>query len=129
MVESCFDEEFLKAWNRCPASSSANDAKTRLENLILFLKGEVEGEERISSAMSGFGLTKEENVKMPRKKKYYLETQWGKIPTASSKAPEIKKPKCIFYDGNHASSDSFNAQKLTLEKKQKIVRDKNCCFA
>ncbi|GBN58346.1 hypothetical protein AVEN_148348-1 [Araneus ventricosus] len=68
--------------------------------------------------MSGFGLTKEEDVKMPRKKKYNLETQRSKIPTASSKAPEIKKPKCIFCDGKHASSDCFNVQKLTLEKKK-----------
>ncbi|GBN96939.1 hypothetical protein AVEN_232744-1 [Araneus ventricosus] len=134
MVESCFDEEFLKAWNRSPTSSSANDAKERLENLMLFLKGEVEGEERISLAMSGFGLTKGEDVKMPRKKKYNLETQRGKIPTASmllasTRTTEVKKPKCIFCDGKHVSSDCFNAQKLTLKEKQKIVRDKNCCFA
>ncbi|GBO33588.1 hypothetical protein AVEN_230191-1 [Araneus ventricosus] len=75
MVESCFDEEFLKAWNRSPTSSSANDSKERLENLMLFLKSEVEGEERISVAMSGFGVTEGEDVKMPRKNKYNLETQ------------------------------------------------------
>ncbi|GBN40527.1 hypothetical protein AVEN_120918-1 [Araneus ventricosus] len=126
MVESCFDEEFLKAWNRSPTSSSANDAKERLENLMLFIKGEVEGEERISLAMSGFGLTKGEDIKMPRKKKYNLETQRGKIPTASmllasTRTTEVKKPKCIFCDGKHVSSDCFNAQKLTLEEKQKIA--------
>ncbi|GBO14830.1 hypothetical protein AVEN_264051-1 [Araneus ventricosus] len=134
MVESCFEEEFLKAWNRIPTSSSANDAKERLENLMLFLKGEVEGDERISLAMSGFGLTKGEDVKMPKEKKYNLETQRGKIPTASmllasTRTTEVKKPKCIFCDGKHVSSDCFNAQKLTLEEKQKIVRDRNCCFA
>ncbi|GBN01823.1 hypothetical protein AVEN_204961-1 [Araneus ventricosus] len=126
MVESCFDEEFLKAWNRSRTSSSANDVKERL-----FLKGEAEGEERISLAMSGFGLTKGEDVKKPRKKKYNLETQRGKIPTASmllasTRATEVKKPKCIFCDGKHASSDCFNAQKLTLEEKQKIAfKNKN----
>ncbi|GBL72837.1 hypothetical protein AVEN_39305-1 [Araneus ventricosus] len=135
MVESCFDEEFLKAWNRSPTSSSANDAKEWLENLMLFLKGEVEGEERIFLAMSGFGLTKGEDVKkMPRKKKYNLETQRGKIPTvtvllASTRTTEVKKPKCIFCDGKYVDSDCFNAHKLTLEEKQKKVRDKNCCFA
>ncbi|GBO13856.1 hypothetical protein AVEN_267481-1 [Araneus ventricosus] len=50
---------------------------------MLFLKGEVEGEERISLAMSGFGVTKGEDVKMPKEKKYNLETQSDKIPTAS----------------------------------------------
>ncbi|GBM42576.1 hypothetical protein AVEN_183857-1 [Araneus ventricosus] len=48
---------------------------------------------------------------------------------ASTRTTEVKKPKCIFCDGKHVSSDCFNAQKLTLEEKQKIVRDKNCCFA
>ncbi|GBN50018.1 hypothetical protein AVEN_95575-1 [Araneus ventricosus] len=84
--------------------------------------------------MSGFGVTKGEDVKMPREKKYNLETQRGKIPTASmllasTRTTEVKKPKCIFCNGKHVSSDSFNAQNLTLEEKQKIVRDKNCCFA
>ncbi|GBN74492.1 hypothetical protein AVEN_110561-1 [Araneus ventricosus] len=101
---------------------------------MLFLKGKVEGEERISLAMSGFGVTKGEDVKMPRKKKYNIETQRGKIPTASmllssTRAAEVKKPKCIFCDGKHASSDCFNAKKLTLEEKQKIIRGKKCCFA
>ncbi|GBL72249.1 hypothetical protein AVEN_115216-1 [Araneus ventricosus] len=132
MDESCFDEEFLKAWNTSPASSSTNDAKEWLENLMLFLKGEVEGEERISLVMSGFGVTKGEDVKMPRKRKYNLETQRGKIPSiymllASSKVPEIKKPKCIFCDGKHVSSDCFNAQKLTLEKKEDILDQAVIC--
>ncbi|GBM61399.1 hypothetical protein AVEN_70762-1 [Araneus ventricosus] len=124
MVESCFDEDFLKDWNRSPASSSANDAKERLENLMIFLKGEVEGLEIISLAMSGIGVTNGEDVKMPRKKKYNLETQRGKIPTASmllasTRATEVKKPKCIFCDGKRVSSDCFNAQKLTLEEKKR----------
>ncbi|GBM23226.1 hypothetical protein AVEN_159900-1 [Araneus ventricosus] len=76
--------------------------------------------------MSGFGVTKGEDVKMPKKKKYNLQTQRGKIPSASmllasSKAPEIKKPKCVFCEGKHVSSDVFNAQKLTLAEKQRIV--------
>ncbi|GBM45479.1 hypothetical protein AVEN_210215-1 [Araneus ventricosus] len=48
---------------------------------------------------------------------------------ASTRATEVKKPKCIFCDVKHVSSDCFNAQKLTLEEKQNIVRYKNCCFA
>ncbi|GBN16629.1 hypothetical protein AVEN_15886-1 [Araneus ventricosus] len=89
---------------------------------MLFLKGKVEGEKRISLAMSGFGVTKGEDVKMPRKKKYNIETQRGKIPTASmllssTRAAEVKKPKCIFCDGKHASSDYFNAKKLNTGEK------------
>ncbi|GFR08052.1 uncharacterized protein TNCT_623391 [Trichonephila clavata] len=133
MVGSCVFKEFLRAWNKSPASNSANDAKVRLESLMLVLKGEVEGQERITLAMSGFGVTKGGN-KLPSKMKYIREIQRGNILSASmllasSKAPEIKKPKCIFCSSKHASSDCFNSQKLTLEEKQKLVRDMNCCCA
>ncbi|GBM14331.1 hypothetical protein AVEN_55328-1 [Araneus ventricosus] len=82
--------------------------------------------------MSNFGVTKGEDVKMPRKKKYNLETQRDKIPTASmllasTRATEVKKPKCVFCDGKHASSNCFNAEELILG--YKIVRAKKFCFA
>ncbi|GFY25678.1 uncharacterized protein TNCV_2487981 [Trichonephila clavipes] len=46
MVESCFSEDFLKAWNRHSTSSASVDAKERLSNLMQFIKAEVEGEEQ-----------------------------------------------------------------------------------
>ncbi|GFU44486.1 integrase catalytic domain-containing protein [Trichonephila clavipes] len=60
MVESCFQEDFLKAWNR-NTSAASKDAKERLTNLMTFLKAETEGEERINLAMAGFGLSVDEN--------------------------------------------------------------------
>ncbi|GBN56373.1 hypothetical protein AVEN_183202-1 [Araneus ventricosus] len=62
MVESCFPEEFLRAWDRCPISSSSVDAKERLTNLMNFFKTEVEGEERINLAMAGFGLNEKSST-------------------------------------------------------------------
>ncbi|GFU78132.1 integrase catalytic domain-containing protein [Trichonephila clavipes] len=38
MVESCFQENFLKAWNRSATSTASTDAKERLTNLMTFLK-------------------------------------------------------------------------------------------
>ncbi|GFW78124.1 uncharacterized protein TNCV_135941 [Trichonephila clavipes] len=61
MVESCFQEDFLKAWNRSATSAASTDAKERLTNLMTFLKAETEGEERINLAMAGFGLGVDEN--------------------------------------------------------------------
>ncbi|GFS79924.1 uncharacterized protein NPIL_206191 [Nephila pilipes] len=66
-----------------------------------FLYGEVEEEERISLVASSFGSTKSEDMKMHWKKKYNLEPQWGKIPTAfmlliSTKVHETTKPRYIF---------------------------------
>ncbi|GFV59522.1 uncharacterized protein TNCV_1752611 [Trichonephila clavipes] len=61
MVESCFQEDFWKAWNRSATSAASTDAKERLINFMTFLKGETEGEERINLAMAGFGLGVDEN--------------------------------------------------------------------
>ncbi|GFV44446.1 uncharacterized protein TNCV_4737001 [Trichonephila clavipes] len=97
MFESCFDEEFLRAYLILQLIQQTMQ-KERLENLMLFLREEVEGQEQISLAMSSFSVKK--GVKLPSKKKYFQEIQRGKLPTAfmllaSSKAPERKKSKCI----------------------------------
>ncbi|GFT26524.1 integrase catalytic domain-containing protein [Trichonephila clavipes] len=36
MFESCFQEDFLKAWNRSATSAASTDAKERLTNLMTF---------------------------------------------------------------------------------------------
>ncbi|GFX96839.1 DUF1758 domain-containing protein [Trichonephila clavipes] len=68
MVESCFQEDFLKAWNRSATSEASTDVKERLTNLMAFLKAETEGEERINLAMSIFGLGVDENRQSFKKK-------------------------------------------------------------
>ncbi|GBM23813.1 hypothetical protein AVEN_91148-1 [Araneus ventricosus] len=68
MIESCFPEEFLRAWNRCPSSSSSVDAKERLTNLVNFFKTEVEGEERINLVMAGFDLNEKSSTQTFKKK-------------------------------------------------------------
>ncbi|GIX74696.1 endonuclease [Caerostris extrusa] len=73
MVESFFSDDFLKAWNRNNTSGAPTEAKERLNNLMPFLKTEVEGEERIYLAMKGFGLRKDEDKKTLRVKKQDLE--------------------------------------------------------
>ncbi|GBN58845.1 hypothetical protein AVEN_135517-1 [Araneus ventricosus] len=62
MAESCFPEEFLRAWDRCPSSFSSVDAKERLANLMNFFKTEGEGEERNNLAMAGFGLNEKSST-------------------------------------------------------------------
>ncbi|GBM45481.1 hypothetical protein AVEN_210216-1 [Araneus ventricosus] len=63
MVESCFTRNFLKL-----GIGVLPPVLQMMENLMFFLKSEVEGEEIISLAMSDFGVTKGEDVMMPRKK-------------------------------------------------------------
>nr|XP_042898507.1 uncharacterized protein LOC122269427 [Parasteatoda tepidariorum] len=108
MVESCFQEEFLKAWNRSPSYAASTDAKERLNNLMNFLKTETEGEERINLAMAGFGLGSSENRQTFKKK--------GK-PLISGRVQ-----LCVFCSGKHSSSDCFTAQRMSLAERQDIKK-------
>ncbi|GFV20468.1 uncharacterized protein TNCV_4142291 [Trichonephila clavipes] len=130
MVESCYQEDFLKAWNRSATSAASTDAKERLTNLMTFLKTETEGEERINLAMAGFGLGVDENRQSFKKKVRDFPKE--KIPTAANllttASNEVKK-ECVFCTGKHSSRDCFQAQKMSLAERHNILRDKPCCFA
>ncbi|GFX95265.1 uncharacterized protein TNCV_848561 [Trichonephila clavipes] len=101
MVESCFQEDFLKTWNRSATSAASTDAKERLTNLMTFLKAETEGEERINLAMAGFGLGVDENRQSFKKK--VGDFPMKKLPTAANllttASKEVKK-ECVFCNWN-----------------------------
>ncbi|GFV27166.1 uncharacterized protein TNCV_927581 [Trichonephila clavipes] len=130
MVESCFQEDFLKAWNRSATSAASTDAKEHLTNLMTFLKAETEGEERINLAMAGFGLGVDKNHQSLKKKARDFPKE--KIPTAANllttALKEVKK-ECVFCTGKHCSGDCFQAQKMSLAERHNILREKQCCFA
>ncbi|GFV26043.1 uncharacterized protein TNCV_2694091 [Trichonephila clavipes] len=111
MVESCFSEDFLKAWNHHSTSYVSVDAKERLSNLMQFIKAEVEGEERINLAMSGFGLNEPKSTQCYKKKQCQQNpTFYNSIPTAANlltTASTTAVFKCIFCDGKHKSSECF----------------------
>nr|CAD7423442.1 unnamed protein product [Timema monikensis] len=65
LVESCMPEELLHAWqSNSNTSRSTGTAlpvrevtiRSRLSDIMVFMKNEVEGEERISLALAGFGV-------------------------------------------------------------------------
>ncbi|GFW84540.1 uncharacterized protein TNCV_457211 [Trichonephila clavipes] len=130
MVESCFPEDFLKAWNRSATSAASTDAKERLTNLMTFLKAETEGEDRINLAMTGFGLGVDEIRQSFKNKVRYFPKE--EIPTAANllttASKEVKK-KCVFCTGKHSSRDCFQTQKMSLAERHNILREKQCCFA
>lgn len=141
LVESSLPEDLLRTWQRqsslnAAASASTKDnnvspitSKDRLTRLMSFLQAEVDNEQRISMAMSGFGL-KGELVNGKDKKKKKLETESkSEISTASGllNAKETMKSECIFCGGSHDSSDCEKAKKLTLEERQQTVKRKGAC--
>ncbi|XP_054713062.1 uncharacterized protein LOC129222571 [Uloborus diversus] len=132
LVESCFNEDFLKAWHRNVTLESKDDSKTRLDSLMKFLKSEVENEESINLAVSGFGLLRNKSSKENiEKKRINLNTYKDKIHTASALTASTHTTdfkRCAFCDGRHLSSNCFSAQKMNLVEKRKILKDKGCCY-
>ncbi|GFU85500.1 uncharacterized protein TNCV_802291 [Trichonephila clavipes] len=112
MVESCFQEDFLKAWNRSATSAASIDAKERLTNLMTFLKAETEGEEIINLAMAGFGLGIDENRQSFKKKVRDFPKE--KIPTAANlvttASKEVKK-ECVFVLGSTRAETVFKLRR------------------
>ncbi|XP_066907403.1 uncharacterized protein [Halyomorpha halys] len=129
MVESCLSEDMIRVWLRSTFSkldiaSDTETYKIKLEQLLAFLKSEVEGEERIHLAKLGFG--NESNRKSDRIWKEEMP-----VPTASHlySGESIKRNlNCVFFQKGHESRDCFNAQKMTLGEKRAILNQKRVCY-
>ncbi|XP_071053604.1 uncharacterized protein [Onthophagus taurus] len=77
----------------------------------------VEGEERIALTVEGFGVeTKGKSAKIKNVE-----------PTQATAAGLINNglaSKCVFCEGNHVTDKCFNAQKMDLNEKKKILNNK-----
>ncbi|GBN02407.1 hypothetical protein AVEN_19019-1 [Araneus ventricosus] len=105
-------EDFLRAWDRSLNFHLGSDSKKGLDSLLKFLKTEVEPEERISLAMTGFGLKDETSYKNGGK------LNKGEMCTAASllnTAATVKKLS-VFCNGKHESKNCFKAQKMPTVK-------------
>lgn len=67
MVESCMPEEMLRAWQR--SSFRTGDLpQDRLKNIMKFMLLEVDSEQRICLALSGFGLMRAKTFSSSKEK-------------------------------------------------------------
>ncbi|XP_011858502.1 PREDICTED: uncharacterized protein LOC105556050 [Vollenhovia emeryi] len=146
LVESSLPEDLLRAWQRhtsttiqlpprepgdnAPAVPVATTPKDRLTNLMAFLQAEVENEERIAMAVSGFGLNQEQSTIKDKVKRKHKGEATKEIATASTllTTKEGKTQQCIFCSENHDSSQCEKARKMPMEERQNIVKQKNACF-
>ncbi|GBM11178.1 hypothetical protein AVEN_207717-1 [Araneus ventricosus] len=124
LVESCMPDDFLSAWQRSSNFDLGSDSKKRLDSLLKFLKTEVESEERINLAMTGFGLKDDSSYKNGN------NLNKDKMCTAASllSTSVTAEKLCVFCSGKHGSTNCFKAQKLPYSEKLKILKDKGCCF-
>ncbi|XP_036140498.1 uncharacterized protein LOC118644875 [Monomorium pharaonis] len=132
LVESSLPEEVLRAWQRSGQrevmeANGQRETTDRLEKLLKFLQLEVENEERIDMALTGFGLPTDQE----RTKKAKGKTEPSKEAASASVllvAKDSKKPDCIFCKSSHDSQSCESARKLTLDERKETVKREGCCF-
>ena len=117
LLESCLPEEILRTWQRSSQFLIEDPLKIRLDNLMHFLKREVENEERISLASSF------ENKQ--RKKEPEVKIS---IPSATGLINQNQIIRCSFCKQQHLSRECNLAKRITLEERRKKLSQNGCCF-
>jgi len=127
LVESSFPEEVLQAWQRSGQREAHGQHETtdRLSKLLKFLQLEVENEERIDLALTGFGIATEDKTKAKGKVEPARETASASVLVVSK---DKKRVECIFCKSKHDSQNCETARKLTLDERKEIVKRENACF-
>ncbi|XP_054259236.1 uncharacterized protein LOC128983979 [Macrosteles quadrilineatus] len=149
LVESALPEEILRAWERhrssrllhTPSTSTSSDlviSSNFLEELLDFLKAEVESEERLALARSSFksATPGDNNSKCSSQKKMSTvhETRQNEptvaaLLTTGTEGPRRLVSNCTYCSkGGHNAQDCSYFQKLTLDGRKEHLKKKNCCF-
>ncbi|GIX94263.1 reverse transcriptase [Caerostris darwini] len=127
VVESCLPVEILKAWdrhrlNREVKEDSILTTEKVLENLMSFLRHEVEGEEHRVLAETAFGNgIKRKDIHKPVHKD---ETTAATL-IANSSAGENN---CVFCDRSHPSQECRKISNMNYDDRKRQVMLKRCCL-
>ncbi len=124
IIESSLPEEVLRAFQRANLSSMEDSHEKRLQKLLLFVKNEVESEERINLAKQA--LKKESEEHFDRKQKY-AKTFGKGVPTAAGLFVG-QSVTCVFCDKRHPSTECVTAQEMPLSVKREKSRNRRVCF-
>mgnify|MGYP005985863389 CR=1 FL=1 len=118
LVESCLPEDLLRIWERLTCFNDDDSSKVRLDGLMSFLRKEVESEERVALAVSGFG------------DKFWRKDSLKDVPTATGLLTKnTSKLRCLFCHETHYSSDCRKPKKKSLTELKKILSEKGRCHA
>lgn len=128
LVESSIPEDLLRVWLRNPVLSKGDSYGDKLSQLLSFLRAEVEGEERISLAKTGF----KQNDSSQRKKDKEFEIS-SPVATANDLFTSNRKKEvshsCLFCLKGHETKECFQAQNMSFEEKREKIKHKKACFA
>lgn len=133
MIESSLPEDVLRAWKRSSMSIQHKNVfvvdgvppgprKTQLDFMMDFLRMEVESEESISIAKSGFGTS---NEKKKDNSTYCVND--SNFATAAELLTGHTF-KCVFCSGEHFNYECEAALSMSNDSKREKLKSKGCCF-
>ncbi|GBN53769.1 hypothetical protein AVEN_128854-1 [Araneus ventricosus] len=133
LVESCLPIDLLRIWERHLSSITfkSDEKFNKLETLMKFLGKEIEGEEKINLAKSGFGLEHKTKKNQPMKSSFNRNkniTTGMELYSLVQSSATSKNSQCVFCDKNHSSAECSYAQDLPVEQRKSILIKKGGCF-
>lgn len=132
LVESCLPSEILRVYERAQSTLIAQEKGDKkgdkLDQLMSFLRSEIESEQKVSLARTSFGYeNKNKDSLAPR-------FQRGNVPSAadlfnnSENKNELKGNSCVFCDKTHLSQDCKYAKNMPYSKRKQILMERGVCF-
>lgn len=117
LVESALSEDVLRAWERIrnQRENANNEDRDQLQQLMQFLRSEVESDIRLTMAKRG--LTDEDESSYGSKRKHQKIT--FENTTATDLLNKERISGSIFCEASHQSQDCFVAKKMSLDEKLK----------
>lgn len=133
MIESSLPEDVLRAWKRSPMSIQHKNVfvvdgvppgprKTQLDFMIDFLRMEVESEESIAIAKSGFGTSSQK-----KKDNATFQVTDSNVATAAELLTGHTL-KCVFCSGEHLNYECEIASSMSNDVRREKLKSNGCCF-
>ncbi|GBM70492.1 hypothetical protein AVEN_49570-1 [Araneus ventricosus] len=124
LVESCLPINLLRIWERHLSSImfKSDEKFSKLETLMKFLGKEIEVEEKINLAKSGFGLDHKTKKNQPMKSSFNRNkniTTGMEFYSSVQDSATSKNSQCVCCDKNHSSAECSYAQNLPVEQRKR----------
>ncbi|GBM09392.1 hypothetical protein AVEN_184095-1 [Araneus ventricosus] len=123
LVESCLPINLLRIWERHLSSITfkSDEKFSKLETLMKFLGKEIEVEEKINLAKSGFGLDHKTKKNQPMKSSFNLNKNitTGMELYSSVQGSQPRRTLNVCADKNHSSTECSYSQDLPVEQRKR----------
>ncbi|GFS50144.1 DUF1758 domain-containing protein [Trichonephila clavipes] len=128
LVESCLPEEILMAWERKRNTETDAKGSRTLEHLMTFLRLEVQGEEMVQLAKSGFGTPiRKKDSPTESVKPTELTTASALASSVKSSATPLREETIIhsLFGGNETKPKHHSVYSIEVSD---LKRSYACCF-